>query len=693
MSHEYILLSVTYHKKCLQFKQPAGTSRGVYLERNIWYVEAHATFRGRHIYGIGESAPLPLLSCDDVDNYEDQLSLACARWQEEGCIPYYLLRDYPSILMAIETAEQSLLACASNGSPFRLSDTPFARGEEGITINGLVWMGTSEEMLLRMKSKLSDGYRCVKIKIGAIDFQAELNLLRVLRQHYSPQDVELRLDANGAFSPEEAMDKLNALSVFQIHSIEQPIRAGQWQAMGQLCQDSPIPIALDEELIGINTTEKRKELLDTIRPQYIILKPTLHGGFSGAEEWEQLADERHIGHWATSALESNVGLNAIAHWVARRNEDMSKTSDIMPQGLGTGQLYVDNYAHITLEIQKDQLWFGSNEDRRFWHEYQQFRELWDDNSQAHLMMNTSGSTGKPKSIMVSKLAMRNSAIRTLRTLQVAPQSTALLCLPLQYVAGKMMAVRTFIGNLVVIPVCPSSHPYAHLCNAPQFAALTPMQAASTLEVPHEKTLLEHTQCVILGGGHISNTLEVALQSCKGSVYSTYGMTETLSHIALRRINGKLRSTWYTPLEGVSISLSKEGCLIVHDSCTNDQPLITNDLAEINEKGQFRILGRKDNVVCSGGIKLHIEELECKLQAYEHGCCLTYVDDDALGQALVCLYVPQDVSNLRLYCQTVLTKYQHPKHFIEVPQLPFTETGKIARATARTLAMNALSTKL
>ena len=692
MSHDFEQLTITYSEKSLHFLQPAGTSRGVYHERKIWYVEARACYCGRPVYGIGECAPLPQLSCDDVPNYVEILAEACQLWEKSGQLPREFLQIYPSILMGLETAELSLRSCAQNGSPFQLSSTPFSRGEKGISINGLVWMGNAEEMLTRMESKLSAGYRCVKIKIGAINFTEEVNLLRILRQQYSKAEVELRLDANGAFSPSEAMEKLQQLAAFDIHSIEQPIRAGQWETMAELCRKSLIPIALDEELIGIHSRQDKERLLDTIRPHYIILKPSLHGGFSGAEEWEELADARGIAHWATSALESNVGLNAIAHWTARRQQDQTKQDgELMPQGLGTGQLFADNYTAISLEIKGDELWNGTEKERFFQQELRTFTEEWNDTAKDVIELQTSGSTGKPKVMQVTKSAMRASAQRTLDTLHITPGSTALLCLPLQYIAGKMIVVRALIGDLRLITAAPCLHPYEHLSVAPQFVALTPLQAAATLEVPKEKRLLASTDCVILGGGSVSPTLEENLQSCKGSVYSTYGMTETLSHIALRRINGAHRSGWYTPLAGVQVALNTEGCLMISDPTTNNSWLTTNDLAEINAIGQFRILGRRDNVVCSGGLKLHLEALETKLQAEEKGLLLISVPDETLGEALVCLYLSTyDEQHVKEHCQKVLTKHEQPRHFVGVNSLPRTKTGKPARAVAKEMALKALS---
>lgn len=230
-----------------------------------------------------------------------------------------------------------------------LWNTAFSRGEAGIPINGLIWMGDFDKMLVQIEAKMKGGFRCIKLKIGAINFEEELALLRHIRAHFSAGEVELRVDANGAFSPVDAMEKLKRLSELDIHSIEQPIRAGQWEEMARLTSESPLPIALDEELIGCNTLEGKQRLLSAIRPQYIILKPSLHGGFTGGEEWIAEAEKRNIGWWITSALESNIGLNAIAQWCATFNNPL-------PQGLGTGMLFTDN-VDMSLEIRKDCLWF------------------------------------------------------------------------------------------------------------------------------------------------------------------------------------------------------------------------------------------------------------------------------------------------------------------------------------------------
>ena len=334
---------MTYNiqERTLHFKQPAGTSRGVYTTRKIWLVYLSD---GKKT-GMGECAPLPDLSCDVRNDYEEVLEGFCQKLCESGEIDYEAMRDYPSMLFGLETA---LLNLQHGDIMF---DTAFSRGEVGIPINGLVWMGNYDEMLQRMEEKLEKGFRCVKLKIGAIDFDQELDLVKHIRDRFSFHEVELRLDANGAFPYEEALYKLELLSQYAIHSIEQPIKAQQWALMAELCRESPLPIALDEELIGVNDPEMKHHMLNIIKPRYIILKPSLHGGMQGCREWIKTARDMGIGSWITSALESNIGLNAIAQFAA----DVYGDHITMPQGLGTGQLFTDNIP-MPLEIRGDKLW-------------------------------------------------------------------------------------------------------------------------------------------------------------------------------------------------------------------------------------------------------------------------------------------------------------------------------------------------
>ena len=371
------MYKIDISERTLHFKQPAGTSRGVYTTRHSYYLTLTSD-EMPGVEGVGECATLPDLSCDAKPEYAVTLRQVCQMVEQMGRIPYDMIRAYPSITFGLETAFASFFDAAkkfleivsaegaSSSSEMLkqkgvsvpagmenlvdLYDSPFGRGEEGITINGLVWMGTYEEMLARLEEKLQAGFHCVKLKIGAIDFFKELDLIKRIRDVYTREQVELRVDANGGFLPENAMSQLEALAKYDIHSIEQPIKQHQWPRMAQLCRETPLPIALDEELIGVNVRSMKEALLDTIRPQYIILKPSLHGGIYGCNEWIQLADQRGIGSWITSALESNIGLNAIAHYAAK----VYGPNVQMPQGLGTGQLFTDNIP-MPLEIRGDQL--------------------------------------------------------------------------------------------------------------------------------------------------------------------------------------------------------------------------------------------------------------------------------------------------------------------------------------------------
>lgn len=340
-------MKIDIEERVLHFKQPAGTSRGVYTKRRSWFV----TITDGERKGVGECAPLPDLSCDAMEPtiYNKVLRRFCDQMEQTGEIPYEALRDYPSMLFGLETAMLDVNSKERDGRHL-LFDTAFTRGEVGIPINGLVWMGNYDEMLQRMEQKLEQGFHCIKLKIGAIDFDQEMELLKRIRQRFSHREVELRLDANGAFPYEEALYKLELLSQYAVHSIEQPIKASQWANMAELCRDAPLPIALDEELIGVNDPDQKRQMLRIIKPAYIILKPSLHGGMMGCREWIRLAKDEGIGSWITSALESNVGLNAIAQFCSEVYGD----NITMPQGLGTGLLFTDNIP-MPLEIRGEKL--------------------------------------------------------------------------------------------------------------------------------------------------------------------------------------------------------------------------------------------------------------------------------------------------------------------------------------------------
>ena len=311
----------------LEFKQASGTSRGILKSKETWFIK----IEDEHATGFGECGMFRGLSCDDRPDFESKLKWVCHHIDlglEQLLIE---LIDFPSIQFGLEMAFLDLLSDSSNV----LFPSKFTSGKASIPINGLIWMGDEQFMKSQIRSKIDAGFDCLKIKIGAIDFDTELSLIKAIRKEYDVDTIELRVDANGAFSPLEAMEKLKRLSEFNLHSIEQPIRQGQYDAMAELCAQSPLPIALDEELIGIHDVTKRSLLLQTINPQYIILKPTLVGGFSGSQSWIDLAEKQSVDWWITSALESNIGLNAIAQWTYQLNVNR-------PQGLGTGALYTNN---------------------------------------------------------------------------------------------------------------------------------------------------------------------------------------------------------------------------------------------------------------------------------------------------------------------------------------------------------------
>lgn len=312
-------------KHTLLFKRPSGTSRGVLTEKDTYFLILEANGK----QGIGECGLLKGLSIDDVPEYEAILEELCNQLNN-NTLDSTLIKNFPSLQMGLEMAQESMQA----DSPFLLYPSDFTKSISPIPINGLVWMGKFDFMQAQIEEKLTQGFRCVKLKIGALDFSKELLLLEQIRKHFTAQQIEIRVDANGAFSSESALDKLKILTQFELHSIEQPIAAGQHEQMRVLCEQSPLSIALDEELIGVSSMQK-EALLDKIRPQYIILKPSLLGGFAASLEWIQLAEARQIGWWVTSALESNIGLNAIAQWTATLTTDR-------PQGLGTGGLYTNN---------------------------------------------------------------------------------------------------------------------------------------------------------------------------------------------------------------------------------------------------------------------------------------------------------------------------------------------------------------
>lgn len=341
------MLKASFIPYQLVFKQAAGTSRGVLHEKPSWFIVMHDV-SSPDVVGIGECSIIPGLSIDPINTIEQELSRLCEGINQWDAWFDQAAARFPSIAFGLETA----LIDLQTGGKQMLFDNAFTSGNQGIPINGLVWMGSKDFMRNQIKEKIDAGFSVIKLKVGAIDFNQELELIRLIRDEFDANTITIRLDANGAFSEEDVFKKIIQLSKYQIHSIEQPVKPGQYELMYNVCRNGFIPIALDEELIGISNLESKQSLLDQVKPAYIILKPSLLGGFKQSEEWIRLAESFDIGWWATSALESNVGLNAIAQWTATFN-------NLLPQGLGTGLLYHNNIAS-PLEIKNATLWRNLN---------------------------------------------------------------------------------------------------------------------------------------------------------------------------------------------------------------------------------------------------------------------------------------------------------------------------------------------
>lgn len=332
-------MRATYFRHLLEFKRPGGTSRGVLHEKETFILELNDSGKK----GIGECAVFRGLSHDDRPDYENKLQWLCDHIHLDPDVVKQELTEFPSLWFGYE---QAVLNLKYGGNLYFPS--AFTEGKESITINGLIWMGDIAFMEEQIREKLSQGFHCIKLKIG-VNWESEHRILATLRQRFPADRLELRVDANGGFSTAEAETVLQQLADLQIHSIEQPVKAGNPEAMERLCAGTPTPIALDEELIGVTAYDNKQKLLETVRPQFIILKPALVGGFAGCDEWIALAEEQNIGWWITSALESNIGLNAIAQYTFTKKNPM-------PQGLGTGSLFTNNF-ESALDLKGELLYF------------------------------------------------------------------------------------------------------------------------------------------------------------------------------------------------------------------------------------------------------------------------------------------------------------------------------------------------
>ena len=1006
-----VVIPHTFH-----FNFPGGTSRGVLTEKPSFILKIWDK-NTPNIAGFGEVSLIPGLSPENPKEVEKLLIEFTNH--PENFVRNANLDNFPAVKFGIETAFLDL----KNGGKQILFPSEFTAGNKGIRINGLVWMGEKNEMLKRLKEKVAQGFTCIKIKVGAIDFNEELSLLKYIRNSYSTNELEIRLDANGAFTNDNALIKLRTLAEYGIHSIEQPIKQGQWNEMAELCKTSPIPIALDEELIGITDKNKRISVLDTIKPQYIILKPSLIGGLEEAKKWSELASERNIYWWLTSALEGNIGLNALAQWTFVFGSNM-------PQGLGTGQVFTNNIKS-PLEIRGEKLWYNpainwnlsslkwenstpalrtppqggegtlkpydniiqtENEtlhsstqsqfnavplegvpERRGWNsasdsnntnsetqvlikpknvilgseekstpvlrtppqggegtlkplDYKKHSEnenlhnskqgqfnavplegevhrggrgwkntlatkennyhyntklkdraiylrkhatkaeacLWkytlnkrpmgfqfsrqrpvlnyiadfmctelmliievdgathfmDDlpnndlkrqadleaigftvfrfedegvlknmsgiqtvleqfiteflklkkstpvlrtppqggegtlkpqgnspqtetdsphsstqsqfnavplegvperrgwnitlnsitydlkntdwntlhvlnkneswwqaiieflkewaNNLPTVTLTTSGSTGEPKQIVVGKAQMWVSATKTCEFFSLNENSTGLLCLSANYIAGKMMLVRAIVSGMNLICIEPSGNPVKELKTPIDFAAMVPMQVEQSLLQTNKLNLIKN---LIVGGGKVSNALVSKLQTYTGNAFETFGMTETLSHIALKQLRPKYQE-YFTPFNGVFILQGYNNVLVIDFPELGIYKLKTTDIIEIiNPAGCFIWKGRTDFIINSGGMKISPEEIESKIaHLVTQRFCICGVPDSKLGESIMLIIEGESYPTVTLIqkINEILPSYFRPKKIQFVQSFPLTETGKIKR---------------
>ncbi|MDP6339693.1 MAG: enolase C-terminal domain-like protein [Candidatus Marinimicrobia bacterium] len=612
--------------------------------RDVWYI----TLSNDGKIGIGECAPLPGLSLDSFDQIDSKLDEICQN-PNQFLTNFSLLSDFPSLRFGLEMAALDL---NNDGGQNYYNDF------KSIDINGLIWMGNLDFMMHQVEKKLEEGWKCIKMKIGALDFDKELEILKSIRNRFGENSLELRMDANGAFKKDDVIEKLNRLAEFDLHSIEQPIQTGQWDLLSELCQTSLVPIALDEELIPLVHEKGRTEMLEKVQPQYLVLKPSLLGGFSESEKWVELAKQQNIGWWITSALESNIGLNAIAQWTSKMNPDGF-------QGLGTGQLFTNNIPSH-LKVKSGIL---LQDDSPIWGEVKQFISDWYSPNN-EMMLQTSGSTGKPKSIKVKKEWMKNSAQLTGKTFELKEGDSTLLCMPMKYVAGKMMVVRALALGLDLKVVEPSSSPLKGLNKPIDFAAMVPLQLEKSLNQ------LDKVKTLIVGGGQVNPALVDKLRDISTQVYETYSMTETLTHVAIKPLNGPNKQDVFQALDGVQFEIDERDCLVIHAPMLNPNPVLTNDLVALIDETSFRWLGRYDNVINSGGIKIIPEKVEAKLTEANPNVLFFIggMPDDTMGEKLV-LFVEGEEIDISFEC---LDKFTRPKEVCFLPKFIKTASGKINR---------------
>jgi L-alanine-DL-glutamate epimerase-like enolase superfamily enzyme len=669
-------------KRPLIFKRPAKTSRDVMTEKPCYYLKA-TDKTGKTV--LGECSLIPGLSLESEDDVVKELNRIATgsslRMRDVS-------REMPSVRFAVEMV--LIEFCSA-----RLV-SEFSNGRKGLEINGLVWMDSMKSMLGQVDSLVERGFKTIKLKVGALPFEEELKLLREVRRRCPVGEYTLRVDANGAFH-KDTLESLNALGEFQLHSIEQPIPAGNACTMSEICSLSSVPIALDEELIGVFSKEEKISLLKGISPDFIVLKPSLIGGLSESTEWIEVANDLSIGWWVTSALESNLGLTAIADWTGWIVEKF-EAEDVTVSGLGTGSLYTNN-SDSDLEIIDGELWqkdggeliidnrkwrLDAGGARRFYDD--KLRHPWTNGLASFLIKwfesanqiesMTSGSTGKPKVIKHSRVAIIASANDTLQFFNLENRSKLILALPIEFIAGKMMVIRAITGNHDLIAVNSNLEKLWDI--EADFVALTPHQLS---KITKNRTLASFpsVKTILLGGSPASDRL-LSLIPSHINVYEGYGMTETITHVALRKRVHENTPPPYKALAGVSFEKTSDNRLVISARNRNVKSLITDDIIELHDAQSFSWISRASNIINSGGIKFIPEEIERKLRTViNHELVIYGAEDGELGERIV-LHIEcseQDEEQLDEKIRTVLDGKEVPRE-IRWGNIDRNKSGKIIR---------------
>jgi o-succinylbenzoate synthase len=573
-------MQATFFKKTLKFKNPTLTSFGTMKKRVVWYLFLQQNDK----IGIGEVAPLPGLSLDDIINIKNMLT-DLIKDPQKYLNHKKLLQNYPAIKFALEMAHLDL----TNGG-----GQTYFKSFNNIKTNTLIWMGDLTYQKQQIDKKIKQNFKCIKIKISPATFNDNLNLIKYIRD--KNKNIKIRLDANGSFSYQDIKKKLPILATYDIHSIEQPIKQGQIKKMASLCKISPVPIALDEELIGVY--KKKSYLIEKIKPQYIVLKPTLLGGFASCLEWINIACKLKVRYWITSSLESSVGLNAIAQFCAKYG------GKNIYHGLGTGGLFAGNLPSH-LKLKKDKLKIKKNEQ---WQKIYSLisKYLMPNNKLTFKTSGTTSSTNASKYLSFNKKQIKSSISLTKKAFNLSKNQTIALTLDTDYIAGAMQVLRAVELNLKLSVFPVTKDPLKNNKKKIDFVAMSPLQLYHTLKNNEEKNI----KTIICGGGEISYTLADMIKNTQTQIFLSFGMTETLSHIALKNIK---KDNFYHTLPTITVKKNKNNCLIINAPHIQKNDIETFDIVNLIDKHTFSFLGRYDNILNFDGIKIPAEVLEQKIK--------------------------------------------------------------------------------